>query len=168
MWRNLTESSAAGPRHLVRRVRPSDGQTLSREIGSDRQPVSSCMSMYSYEVEVAVHIAGKAQLGVPHGGATSYGTAALLRQRVLGTLSEPVTVLLRSSFTALTVDPLSRAERELCHAVGHRQFLWVTATRNPRHLDSRPEKVLWQRCWAVCPGPSCRDSSPPATCQPGV
>ena len=75
-----------------------------------------------YEVEVAVHIAGKTQLGVLHGGAPSYSTSALLRQHFLGTLSEPVTLLPRCSFTDLTVDPVSRVERDLCHAAGIGNF----------------------------------------------
>lgn len=70
-----------------------------------------------YEVEVAVHIAGRMQLRVLHGGASSY-PSELSKQHFSGTLSEPVTSLPRCSFTDVTVDPLSRVEHDLCLATG--------------------------------------------------
>lgn len=75
-----------------------------------------------YEVEAAVHIAAKAQLRVFHGRAPKYPTSELQKQHFAGFLSEPVTHLPRCSFRDLTVDPLSRVERDLCHVAGIGSF----------------------------------------------
>ena len=76
----------------------------------------------SYEVEVAVYTAASKQLRVLHGGGPSYGASQLLRHQLSGTLSEPMTRLPRCSFTELTVDTLSDAERDLCHAASIGRF----------------------------------------------